>query len=190
MKQCYCSPIEPPPTERTGLCMLPCTSQQTLGATTPSLPTNIVGFRGFDSSITLCLTGDISRLVGDFPESLSQAMWLGVMLVGRLGVLALTLFVRHGLIAFTQCLSLPGKYKLLRLSPRLRQTCIRQVVLVLVWLLILLECRGVAGPLRWFSSFVCIIVFIYLVKWLPLKTITTLPTGLEQTITRMLVLEY
>ena len=53
---------------------------------TPNLPTNIVGFRGFDSSIILNLRGGIPRPIGDFPESLRQAMAVGVMLVGRLGV--------------------------------------------------------------------------------------------------------
>ena len=54
--------------------------------TTPNLPTIIVDFRGFDSSIILILRGGILRPIGDFPESLSQAMLVGVMLVGRLGL--------------------------------------------------------------------------------------------------------
>ena len=54
---------------------------------TPNLPTDIVDFRGFDSSIILILGGGIPRPVGNIPESLSQAMLVGVMLVvGRLGV--------------------------------------------------------------------------------------------------------
>ena len=52
----------------------------------PNPPTNIVGFRGFDSSMMLIERGGIPRPIGDFPESLSQAMLLGTMLVGRLGV--------------------------------------------------------------------------------------------------------
>ena len=47
---------------------------------TPNLPTNIVDFGGFDSSIMLILRGGIPGPKGDFPESLSQAMS-----VGRLG---------------------------------------------------------------------------------------------------------
>ena len=43
-------------------------------------------FRGFDSSIIFILRGGIPRPMGDFPECLSQAMLVGVMLVGRLGV--------------------------------------------------------------------------------------------------------
>ena len=43
-------------------------------------------FRGFDSSIILILRGGIPRPIGDFPEGLSQAMLVGVTLVGRLGV--------------------------------------------------------------------------------------------------------
>ena len=49
----------------------------------PDLPTNIAGFRGFDSSVILILRGGIIRYIGNFPESLSQAMLVGVMLVGR-----------------------------------------------------------------------------------------------------------
>ena len=55
-------------------------------STTPNPPTNIVGFRGFDSIIMLFLRGGIPWPIGDFPETLSQAMLVGVMLVGRLGV--------------------------------------------------------------------------------------------------------
>ena len=53
---------------------------------TPNLPTNIVDFGGLDSSTILILRGGIPRPIGDFPESLSQAMLVGIMLVGRLGV--------------------------------------------------------------------------------------------------------
>ena len=50
-----------------------------------NLRTNIMDFRGLDSSIIIILRGGIPRPVGDFPESLSQAIFLvGVMLVGRL----------------------------------------------------------------------------------------------------------
>ena len=51
----------------------------------PNLPTNIVDFRGFDSSTILILRGGIPRPLGNFLESLSQAMLVGIMLVGRLG---------------------------------------------------------------------------------------------------------
>ena len=53
---------------------------------TPNLPTNIMDFRGFDSSIILILRGGVLMSIGDFPESLSQAMLVGIMLVGRLSV--------------------------------------------------------------------------------------------------------
>ena len=49
---------------------------------TANLPTNIVDFGGFDSSNMVCLRGEIPRPTGDFPESLSQAMSAGIMLVG------------------------------------------------------------------------------------------------------------
>ena len=53
---------------------------------TPDLPTNIVDFGRFDSSMILILRGGILMSKGDFLESLSQAMLVGIMLVGRLGV--------------------------------------------------------------------------------------------------------
>ena len=43
-------------------------------------------FGGFDSSIVLILRGGIPRPVGNFLESLSQAILGGIMLVGKLGV--------------------------------------------------------------------------------------------------------
>ena len=54
-------------------------------ASTANPPTNIVDFSGFDSSIILVLRGGIPRSIGNFPESFSQAMLVGTMLVGRLG---------------------------------------------------------------------------------------------------------
>ena len=62
---------------------------------TPNLPTNIVDSRGFDSSIILIQRGGILRSIGNFPESWSQAMLVGTMLVGRLGV---------QLVAYSRCL--------------------------------------------------------------------------------------
>ena len=53
---------------------------------TPNLPTNIVDFRAFDSSTILTLRGGVLMSIRDFPESLTQAMLLGIVLVGRLGV--------------------------------------------------------------------------------------------------------
>ena len=55
--------------------------------TTPNLPTNIVDFGGFDSSIILILRGGILRPIRDVPESLTQAIIVGMMSVGGLGVL-------------------------------------------------------------------------------------------------------
>ena len=40
---------------------------------TPNLPTHIVDFGGFDSSIMLIVRGGILVPIGDFPESLTQA---------------------------------------------------------------------------------------------------------------------
>ena len=42
-------------------------------------PTNIVDFRGFDSSKISIQRGRIPRAIGHFPESLSQAMLVGIM---------------------------------------------------------------------------------------------------------------
>ena len=56
---------------------------------TANLRTNVMDFRGFESSIILILRGDIPRPIGNFPQSLSQAMLVGIMLVGRSGVHAL-----------------------------------------------------------------------------------------------------
>ena len=50
---------------------------------TADLHTNIADFRGFDSSIILIVRGVIPRSIGDFPDSFSEAMLVGIMLVGR-----------------------------------------------------------------------------------------------------------
>ena len=54
-------------------------------ATTPNLPTNIVDFRGFDSSIILILRVGILRSIGDFPESLTRAMLVGCNVSREIG---------------------------------------------------------------------------------------------------------
>ena len=54
---------------------------------TANLRTNIVDFRGFDSNVILMSRGGILMSIGNLPESLSQAMLVGIMLVGRLGVI-------------------------------------------------------------------------------------------------------
>ena len=60
-------------------------SQPSLSQPTANLRTNIMDFGGFASSIILILRGGIPRPLGDLPESLSQAILVGIMLVGRLG---------------------------------------------------------------------------------------------------------
>ena len=52
-----------------------------LGQTTPNLLTSIMDFRGLDSSMILILRPRILMSIGDFPESLSQAILVGIMLV-------------------------------------------------------------------------------------------------------------
>ena len=45
-----------------------------IASNTANLCTNIIDFGGFDSSIILILRGGILMSIGDFPESLSQAI--------------------------------------------------------------------------------------------------------------------
>ena len=52
---------------------------------TGNLRTKILDFRGFNSSIILISRGEIPISMGNLPESLSQAILVGIMLVGRLG---------------------------------------------------------------------------------------------------------
>ena len=56
------------------------------GVCTPNLRTNIMDFRGFDSSIISILRGRIPRPIGNLLKILSQAILVGIMLVGRSGV--------------------------------------------------------------------------------------------------------
>ena len=51
-----------------------------------NLRTKPLDFRGFDSSTILILRGGILRSIGNFPESFSQAILAGRLLVGGLGV--------------------------------------------------------------------------------------------------------
>ena len=51
---------------------------------TPNLPTNIAGFRGFDSVI-LILRGGIPRPIGNLQESLSQAILIGMIFSREIG---------------------------------------------------------------------------------------------------------
>ena len=54
--------------------------------TTANLRTTIMDFRGFDSSRILILRGGIPMPIGNFPESLSQAILVGIVIAGSLGV--------------------------------------------------------------------------------------------------------
>ena len=53
---------------------------------TATLRTEILDFRGFDSSRISILRGGIPRPIGKFLESLSQAILAGIILVARLGI--------------------------------------------------------------------------------------------------------
>ena len=57
---------------------------------TANLRAKILDFRGFDSSRIVILRGGILMSIGNFPESLSQAILAGRFSVGRLGVRAPT----------------------------------------------------------------------------------------------------
>ena len=63
-------------------------------ADAPNLPPDIVGLRGFNSSTILILRVGILMSIGNLPESWSQAMLVGTMLVWRLGVIADRLHIR------------------------------------------------------------------------------------------------
>ena len=64
-----------------------CASRSTLqGQITANFRTNIMDFRGFDSSIVLTERGEIPKPIGNLSESLSQAILAGTILAGRLGV--------------------------------------------------------------------------------------------------------
>ena len=56
------------------------------GGRTPNLRTETLDFRGFDSIRILSLRGGVLMSIGDFPETLSQEILAGRILVGRLGV--------------------------------------------------------------------------------------------------------
>ena len=61
---------------------------------TANLRTTVLDFRGLDSSRILILRGGILMSIGNILESLSQAIVVGIILVGRLGVLV---FQREGI---------------------------------------------------------------------------------------------
>ena len=53
---------------------------------TANLQSKMLDFGGFDSVIILILRSGILMSIGSFPESLSQAILVGIILAGRLGV--------------------------------------------------------------------------------------------------------
>ena len=62
---------DPPNFPDTFLCEIACTMRNDR---TANLPTNVMDFRGFDSSRILNLRGEILMSIGSFPEYLSQAI--------------------------------------------------------------------------------------------------------------------
>ena len=75
---------------------------------TASPCTTIMDFIGFYSSTILILRGGIPRRKGNFPESLSQAMLVGLILVGRLGVQHLVITERQRCSEVTVTLLCPS----------------------------------------------------------------------------------
>ena len=64
-----------------------CGAALMMPSSTANLRSKILDFRGFDSSRILILRGGVLRSIGNCPESLGQGILVGVILVGRLGVL-------------------------------------------------------------------------------------------------------
>ena len=65
-----------------------CVDPSTRIGPTAYLRTKILDFRGFDSSIILILSGGILMSIGILPESSSQGILVGLILVGRSGVVS------------------------------------------------------------------------------------------------------
>ena len=63
---------------------------------TANLRTKTLDFRGLDSSRILIVRGGILMSLGSFPETMSQQILVGVILVGRLGVVSERAQVRSG----------------------------------------------------------------------------------------------
>ena len=84
-----------------------------------NLRSNIMDFGGFDSSRILILRGGIPRPIGNFPENLSQAIFVGIMLVGRLGVSPLA----SGSQRRTRSMSKPSVVSFASQDPRLGEAC-------------------------------------------------------------------
>ena len=87
---------------------------------TANLRTKILDFGGLDSIRILSSRGGILMSIGGFPESLSQAILVGIILLGRLGVIrewgcvgvvATSLYPRHIAVGSTVKDELPWLWK-------------------------------------------------------------------------------
>ena len=74
--------------------LMPLITRPSLPTPTANLRTKILDFRGFDSSIILTLRGGILMSIGNTLEILSQGIFGGIIIVGRLGVLGNLRFTR------------------------------------------------------------------------------------------------
>ena len=72
---------------------------QALCVVTPNLPTSVVDFTGFDSSTI----GGVPMSTGNLPESSSQAMLVGTILVGGLSLSLLLVVVVVVRLGVCQC---------------------------------------------------------------------------------------
>ena len=86
----------------------------TLEGTTANLRTHIMDFRGFDSNVILILRGGIPGPLGDFLESLSQAILVGIILVGRWDPLGFP--QRYEYSPFNLLFTFPSEEELLQVS--------------------------------------------------------------------------
>ena len=92
-------------------------------ASMANLGTKILDFRGFDSSIILIFRGGILMSIRNFPYNLSQAILVGIILVGRLGVMGGTGW---------------GVSRALRELTRLEAVLIIMIVVILLLLLMII----------------------------------------------------
>ena len=70
-------------------CPLSAVPGRVSSSVTADLRAKIQDFSGLDSRIILILMGGILMSIGNFPESLGQAILVGIILVGRFGHLSL-----------------------------------------------------------------------------------------------------
>ena len=81
---------------------------------TANLRTTIMDFRGFDSSIILISRRGILMSLGNYPESLSQRILVGIILVWGLGVLNWNVYIKGNKFPPTASYSIVTKQAVIR----------------------------------------------------------------------------